>query len=162
MWNAISLVQDLNSCRRVHFLRRQRLHHGHLLVPFIWCNIMINHAQIETCRADAKILGLVGIPQIRHIRRWPINPTLQADKAWRKTPRPCDQSSTTHPARMPGGPSQRQMSFSQPMEERTHFIYKASPFHHSLNEGGVTLKSQVTRLYASNLGPNWHFLNLIL
>ena len=22
MWNAISLVQDLNSCRRVHFLRR--------------------------------------------------------------------------------------------------------------------------------------------
>ena len=22
MWNAVSLVQDLNSCRRVHFLRR--------------------------------------------------------------------------------------------------------------------------------------------
>ena len=22
MWNAISLVQDLNACRRVHFLRR--------------------------------------------------------------------------------------------------------------------------------------------
>ena len=29
MRNAISLVQDLNSCRRVHFLRRQPLHHGH-------------------------------------------------------------------------------------------------------------------------------------
>ena len=27
MWNAISLVQDLNSYRRVHFLRRLRLHH---------------------------------------------------------------------------------------------------------------------------------------
>ena len=27
MWNAISLVQDLNSCRRVHFLRP--LHHRH-------------------------------------------------------------------------------------------------------------------------------------
>ena len=25
MWNAISLIQNLNSCRRVHFL-----HHGHL------------------------------------------------------------------------------------------------------------------------------------
>ena len=31
MWNAISVVQDLNSCRRVHSLRRQPLHHGHLL-----------------------------------------------------------------------------------------------------------------------------------
>ena len=31
MWNAISLVQDLKSCRRVHFLRRKPLHHGHLL-----------------------------------------------------------------------------------------------------------------------------------
>ena len=30
MWNTISLVQDLNSCRRVHFLRRYPLHHGHL------------------------------------------------------------------------------------------------------------------------------------
>ena len=30
MWNAISLVEDLNSCRRVHFLRRYPLHHGHL------------------------------------------------------------------------------------------------------------------------------------
>ena len=29
MWNAISLVKDLNSCRRVHFLRRYPLHHGH-------------------------------------------------------------------------------------------------------------------------------------
>ena len=31
MWNAISLVQVLNSFRRVHFLRGQPLHHGHLL-----------------------------------------------------------------------------------------------------------------------------------
>ena len=31
MWNAISLVQDLNSCCLVHFLRRKPLHHGHLL-----------------------------------------------------------------------------------------------------------------------------------
>ena len=30
MWNAISLVQDLNSCCRVHFLRWEPLHHGHL------------------------------------------------------------------------------------------------------------------------------------
>ena len=30
MWNAISLVQDMNSCRCVHFLRRKPLHHGHL------------------------------------------------------------------------------------------------------------------------------------
>ena len=30
MWNATNLVQDLNSCRRVHFLRRKPLHHGHL------------------------------------------------------------------------------------------------------------------------------------
>ena len=30
MWNAISLGQDLNSCRCVHFLRRYPLHHGHL------------------------------------------------------------------------------------------------------------------------------------
>ena len=30
MWNAISHVQDLKSCRRVHFLQRWPLHHGHL------------------------------------------------------------------------------------------------------------------------------------
>ena len=30
MWNAISLVQDLNSYHRVHFLRRKPLHHEHL------------------------------------------------------------------------------------------------------------------------------------
>ena len=30
MWNAISLVLDLNSWRRVHFLRRKPLHHEHL------------------------------------------------------------------------------------------------------------------------------------
>ena len=29
MWNAISLVQCLNSCNRVHFLRRKPLHHSH-------------------------------------------------------------------------------------------------------------------------------------
>ena len=34
MWNAISQVQDLNSCRRVHFLRRKPLHHGHLNMYF--------------------------------------------------------------------------------------------------------------------------------
>ena len=31
MWNASSLVQDLNSCHRVHFQRRYPLHHGHLV-----------------------------------------------------------------------------------------------------------------------------------
>ena len=31
MWNAISLVQGLNSCCCVHFLRQKPLHHGHLL-----------------------------------------------------------------------------------------------------------------------------------
>ena len=31
MWNAISLVQDLNSHRRIHFLQRLPLHHGHHL-----------------------------------------------------------------------------------------------------------------------------------
>ena len=30
MWNTISLVQHLNWCRHVHFLRRWPLHHGHL------------------------------------------------------------------------------------------------------------------------------------
>ena len=30
MWNAISLVQDLNLYHRVHFLWRKPLHHGHL------------------------------------------------------------------------------------------------------------------------------------
>ena len=30
MWNAISLVQELNSDRRVHILWREPLHHGHL------------------------------------------------------------------------------------------------------------------------------------
>ena len=30
MWNAISLVQELNSYRRVHILWRYLLHHGHL------------------------------------------------------------------------------------------------------------------------------------
>ena len=33
MWNAISLVQDLNSCRRVHFLQRKPLNHWHQSVP---------------------------------------------------------------------------------------------------------------------------------
>ena len=32
MWNAISYVQDLNSCRRVHFLRRWPLHYGHIYI----------------------------------------------------------------------------------------------------------------------------------
>ena len=36
MWNAISFIQDLNLCRRVHFLRRWPLHHGHLLRPFLF------------------------------------------------------------------------------------------------------------------------------
>ena len=36
MWNAVSLVQDLNACRRVHFLRRKPLHHGHLLCIWWW------------------------------------------------------------------------------------------------------------------------------
>ena len=35
MWNAISLVQDLNSYRCIHFLRRQPLHHGHLSITTI-------------------------------------------------------------------------------------------------------------------------------
>ena len=30
MWNAISLIQDLNSCHRVHFQWQKPLHHGHL------------------------------------------------------------------------------------------------------------------------------------
>ena len=30
MWNTIILVEDLNLCRRVHFLRWYPLHHGHL------------------------------------------------------------------------------------------------------------------------------------
>ena len=36
MWNAISLVEDLNSCCRVHFLQRYWLHHGHLQEQS-WC-----------------------------------------------------------------------------------------------------------------------------
>ena len=30
MWNASSLVQDLNSCRCIHFQWRNSWHHGHL------------------------------------------------------------------------------------------------------------------------------------
>ena len=30
MWNKISLVQDLNSSCRIHFLRRKPLQHGHI------------------------------------------------------------------------------------------------------------------------------------
>ena len=30
MWNAINLVQDLNLCSRVHFIRAKPLHHGYL------------------------------------------------------------------------------------------------------------------------------------
>ena len=32
MWNAISLVQDLNSCRRVHFLRREKLTRSEMIM----------------------------------------------------------------------------------------------------------------------------------
>ena len=32
MWIAISLIQDLNSCRHVHFLQRWPLYHGDLLL----------------------------------------------------------------------------------------------------------------------------------
>ena len=36
MWNATSLIQHLNSCRHVHFLRRQPpLHHGNLHYIYI-------------------------------------------------------------------------------------------------------------------------------
>ena len=37
MWNAISLVQDLNSCRRVHFLP---LHHGHLSFALFYFHLL--------------------------------------------------------------------------------------------------------------------------
>ena len=40
MWNANSLVQDLNSCRRVHFLRRWPFHHGHLLASWFSRSIL--------------------------------------------------------------------------------------------------------------------------
>ena len=45
MWNAISLVQDLNSCRHVQFLRRQPLHHGHFILSFmdIWILLCASH-----------------------------------------------------------------------------------------------------------------------
>ena len=31
IWNANSLVQDLNTVRRIHFLRRQPLHYEHIV-----------------------------------------------------------------------------------------------------------------------------------
>ena len=49
MWNAIILVQDLNSSRRVHFLRQLPLHHGHLqlvVVIIIFCYFCIF---LESC-----------------------------------------------------------------------------------------------------------------
>ena len=40
MWNAISLVQDLNLCHRVHFQWRYPLHHGHLhlTICLLYCD----------------------------------------------------------------------------------------------------------------------------
>ena len=49
MLNVISVVQDLNSCRRVHFLR-QLLYHGHLSV-----HVEDPYSRIETTPALKKV-----------------------------------------------------------------------------------------------------------
>ena len=41
MWNAISVVQDLNSCCRVHFLWWWPLHHGHLLYICVYMCVFL-------------------------------------------------------------------------------------------------------------------------
>ena len=57
MWNAISLVQDLNSCHRAHFLRRKPLHHGHInyqlwLIWKIFSKELNNNSYRKTCQSD--------------------------------------------------------------------------------------------------------------
>ena len=57
MWNAISLVQDLNSCRRVHFLRRWPLHHGQSEYCIIFRFIYIYSLVLVLCRQPDVNLG---------------------------------------------------------------------------------------------------------
>ena len=55
MWNAVDLVQDLNSCRRVHFRWRQQSHHGHCLCA---CMCVCARAHVCVCVRETVYLPL--------------------------------------------------------------------------------------------------------
>ena len=56
MWNAISFVQDLNSCRRVHFLYTSVYHHHHHVVPLARISLTLPRhfslSFIASCRSS--------------------------------------------------------------------------------------------------------------
>ena len=53
MWNAISLVQDLNSCRRIHFLR----HHGHFHKHNVHYLKLLNCQKKSTFKTRLKMMS---------------------------------------------------------------------------------------------------------
>ena len=69
MWNAISLVQDLNTCRRVHFRRRLQLHHGHLQYRSL-CVILLDRCWVVHIR----FIRIVKF-NFLHISQWITLPT---------------------------------------------------------------------------------------